>query len=482
MTSEGVSSMRMLNKVTHASLAVSRSTRNFYRRLVFPDIYDSWFKGKESWKIEEIQHRKEFDRPFFHEFVLVRFDDGSCYRFDRRPDPKQPMDALRSVGSEAHDTVELVIDIESPPHARSECIAALDFKDHCVAGLSLILAVCSAISRDREAYRYTLREFNCYFFSWTIIAAVARYCVAWESLPYDSNFLYLPGDRLSQNLAQGVMDELVSILPHPLSSALQKALPEMLIVNIPENAPAPPEYTNARCPDYAQQLKVSLNTQLFKTKISQILERQSQVIVQTLTSPPKCEELRNVIGSQLQEKNSRNNLDREGLSILLQRVLWQNDVATLSSDIHEWSAQWCTHDKIDQIVGGQTIWELVSNAVSGWISRDIQSSASSQIAELVGGVVGDILDVSMCSTLAPNQVALPPMTSSIREVINGSIVAITECNVRYAMSHVRNHMEVTRTAIEGAIVHLVDDLFPDELPIGLRIPKAQNSRVSQLNY
>ncbi|CAE6477972.1 unnamed protein product [Rhizoctonia solani] len=390
------------------------------------------------------------------------------------------MDALGSVGSEAYDTVELVTDIESPPRARSECIAALDFKDHCVAGLSLILAVCSAISRDREAYRYTLREFNCYFFSWTIIAAVARYCVAWESLPYDSNFLYLPGDKLSQTFAQGIMDELASILPRSLPSALLNHMPKMLLINIPACAPVPPEHMNPRCADYAQQLASRLDTEPFKTKLLQILQGQTQTIIDTLRNPLNGEELRNAIENMVHEGNSPNNLDQDGLSVLLQRVLWQDDVPTLSCDMHEWTAQWCTYTNTDQIVGGRATWELISDIIVGWISRNIQDSASSRTTELVGGIVGDILGVSMSSPLPPHLSTLAPVMTSIREVIDTSVVVITECNVRYAVSQVRNRMNVTRTAIQDSIIHAVDNLFPDELPIGLRIPKAQNSRLRRL--
>ncbi|KAH7327580.1 hypothetical protein B0J17DRAFT_709984 [Rhizoctonia solani] len=59
-------------------------------------------------------------------------------------------------------------------------------------------------------------------------------------------------------------------------------------------------------------------------------------------------------------------------------------------------------------------------------------------------------------------------------------MVLTECNVRYAVVQVRERMKVTRSAIRDFIVHTVDNLFPDELPIELRIPTAQNSRLRQL--
>ncbi|CAE6434177.1 unnamed protein product [Rhizoctonia solani] len=472
--------MRKFNKYGHASSALSRSTHSC-RRLIFPEIYHEWLKGKERLKIEEIQHRKEFERPFFHEYILVRFDDGSRYRFDRRPDRMQPMDALRQLGSEAYDTVEPVIDIESAPHARSECIAALDFKDHCVARLSLILAVCSAISDDPEARRYTLREYNCYFFSWSIIATVARYCVAWESVPYDSNFLCLPGDRLSHTIAHGIMDELVNIVPHSVPSAFLTALPEMLIVNIPENVALPCECTNTHDGDSRQQLKLLLNAEPFKTKLSQIIQRQHQVIIQIFASPSNREELRSTIESIVRQANPQNYIDREDLSVILRQLLWQGDVIpVLSSSMDEWTTQWCTPDDTDRIVGGRAIWELVSNVIINWISRGVQSSASLQIAGLVDGLIADILGEATTLTLATHPAIAASRMLSIRDVINASILVITECNVRYAVNQVRKCMKVARAAIQDSIIHTVENLFPDELPIGLRIPKPQNFRLRQL--
>ncbi|CAE6424676.1 unnamed protein product [Rhizoctonia solani] len=150
--------------------------------------------------------------------------------------------------------------------------------------------------------------------------------------------------------------------------------------------------------------------------------------------------------------------------------------------MEERTAQWCTLNNIDQIVGGPAVWECVSNIITSWLSKEIQASISSQIVEQVVGIVGDALDVAKCTTLAGRQELLVRVMSSVRNVIDASISAITDCNVCYAVGLVRRHMKVTQGAIKDSIIHTVDNLFPDELPIGLRIPKARNSRFRQLPW
>lgn len=468
-----------MNKFSHAISALSHSTHPS-KRLIFPDIYnDSWFKENENLKIEQIEHRKEFEWPFFHEFILVRFSDGSQYRFDRRPDPMQPMDAWRR-GSNAHDTVQLVQNIEDLDHAPSECIAALDFKDHCVAGLSLILAVCAAISRDKKASLYTLREFNCYFFSWTIIATVARSCVAWESAPYDSHSLYLPEDRLSQTMAHGIMTELSKSLPQSLSTALLSTLPRMLTINVPEIITMPLGSIDVYS-DFSQQLNLSLNAESFKRRLCQIIQKQYQVIVQTLNNPSNREELQKTIKSLVLQANPENFIEREDLGMLLRGFLWQSEViSTLSLRMGDQTRQWCTPDNTDHIVGGQIMWDFASNLIKNWIGTDIQKSASSQIAEHIGRIVGDTLGAASHQTGALNQAIDTPMISSIRNIVDASIEEITDYSVCHALGRVRQHVKVTHTAILDSISHAVDNLFPDELPIGLRIPKTQSFRLRQL--
>ncbi|KAG8745907.1 hypothetical protein FRC10_006711 [Ceratobasidium sp. 414] len=209
-------------------------------RISFPKILnESWYNKRRYLKVKTIQYRKEFHAPFRHEYLVVFLSDGSICRFDRRPDPNVPLDALRERGSEAYDTVEEITSsmLAGPSGEHSECLATLAFKDE--LDLFFIFLVCYGIQSDPQAVRYTLLQFNCYFFSWTIILNIARNSVTWEGLPTSASFKSLPknvASEVSEILVRKLLGQSTAIcndLMHKILAQLAVLLPSRLFLRLP---------------------------------------------------------------------------------------------------------------------------------------------------------------------------------------------------------------------------------------------------------
>ena len=137
-----------------------------------------WYEGQKSCGstiIEKIQHRKELEQPFRHEFIVVFTQCGIIYRLDRRPDPDTPLRAIMKKGCKAYDTVEEVSK-ESFDDV-SDCIVELRLHHPRNVDLSEVLSVCHAIQIDDVAHLYRLQSFNCYFFAWVITTVVMQSCL-----------------------------------------------------------------------------------------------------------------------------------------------------------------------------------------------------------------------------------------------------------------------------------------------------------------
>jgi hypothetical protein len=129
--------------------------------------------------VDYLELRQERDQ-FQHQYVLVGLRDGSSYRFDRRPDPKVPVDTVMRAGCKAVDTVQEVLSVGDMTLSNAIVRVQLDES----VDLSLVLLICYAIATDEKAQRYTLQKFNCYFLAWTILVVVIRRAELQPTLPY----------------------------------------------------------------------------------------------------------------------------------------------------------------------------------------------------------------------------------------------------------------------------------------------------------
>ncbi|KAG8791581.1 hypothetical protein FRC12_008753 [Ceratobasidium sp. 428] len=114
-----------------------------------------------------------------HRFIVAYLTDRrTICRFDRRPlDPNAATLLVETAGTpkrRAADEAAVVNATEMGQillTSRLEMDLALPQETE----VSLILSACYAIAQDEKAAIYALREYNCYFFAWTIVMIVMRH-------------------------------------------------------------------------------------------------------------------------------------------------------------------------------------------------------------------------------------------------------------------------------------------------------------------
>jgi hypothetical protein len=134
-------------------------------------VHEWYLRRMGKTAIKSIEVRKEYD-TFQHEYILIRLQDGSILRIDRRPDPSVPIDTIMRKGCDAVDTIS---ELETANDlAPSRCVVS--FRPALDVRLELlhILMICYAIKNDDHSRRYSLQKFNCHFFSWTIFLVSIR--------------------------------------------------------------------------------------------------------------------------------------------------------------------------------------------------------------------------------------------------------------------------------------------------------------------
>ncbi|CAE6440864.1 unnamed protein product [Rhizoctonia solani] len=164
---------------------------NCHRKYDNP-FYD-WYRRDSSAQLVCMQLRKEQKAPFFHEYVAFALRDGRYFRIDRRqlPNEASPMDCTSKKGVKAYDTIEEITSLDDSMYNPSDCLAEVYFPRD--TRLSLIICICTAISRDSQASAYTVQRYNCYFYAQTILLYTAcksavrtRFGGLWEySYQYD---------------------------------------------------------------------------------------------------------------------------------------------------------------------------------------------------------------------------------------------------------------------------------------------------------
>ncbi|KAG8734962.1 hypothetical protein FRC10_011153 [Ceratobasidium sp. 414] len=134
-------------------------------------------------RFASIQHRRNRDSPYFHEFLLIQLPgaEGSYYRIERTGIGSN-VRAVTLPGCTACDMVEWfpkdnyersILDTPSDLIAEVQFPSDFDILD--------ILAVCYSI-QQRRARNYSLQCFNCYWFCCTVLSILARRSVNIESM------------------------------------------------------------------------------------------------------------------------------------------------------------------------------------------------------------------------------------------------------------------------------------------------------------
>ncbi|KDN44025.1 hypothetical protein RSAG8_05757, partial [Rhizoctonia solani AG-8 WAC10335] len=185
---KGNSFVGSVNKVIGSSMGHSQKPH----RISYPNgwrtgLTETWYKSQPSTKFTQLQYRKERKKPWEHEYIVVELDNGTVCRFDRRAHAETLADAFTSEGLDAEDTAH-VIDKQDGEHYPeinndSNLVLRMHFPDG--QDILSILGICYGIQQNRETECYSLIRYNCYFFSWMIVVALARRTVDWALLGSD---------------------------------------------------------------------------------------------------------------------------------------------------------------------------------------------------------------------------------------------------------------------------------------------------------
>ncbi len=149
---------------TSALFSSSRRVDNY--------LFD-WRSKQRYITVRSISLRQEKVAPR-HEFVLVELERAH-YRIERRAVEGANFNSILK-GCAAKDTITLVPrEKVKPLLAKTDSMVEVSFHSDRRPDLYVILAVCDAIYKDSETNKYSLWQFNCYFFARTILLLVTRH-------------------------------------------------------------------------------------------------------------------------------------------------------------------------------------------------------------------------------------------------------------------------------------------------------------------
>ncbi|KAG8735351.1 hypothetical protein FRC10_010686 [Ceratobasidium sp. 414] len=205
------SSLASSGRLSERMLAWSRS--NDRGRLLSMKFHEQWQhedcpvmgwyeqQRGSSTRFRSIEHRRNAQGPFFHEFLLLKLTDGAVCRVERIGDGSRA-DAIRYVGSTAHDLIQWwtkndyeQFSVKCPSVLIAEVDLCREF------GILDVLAVCYSIQNTNSCCAYTLQRYNCYFLCLTVLTMLTRRVAGWETMllndDWDSS-VALSLDRLSK--------------------------------------------------------------------------------------------------------------------------------------------------------------------------------------------------------------------------------------------------------------------------------------------
>ncbi|GAB1520787.1 hypothetical protein RhiTH_003875 [Rhizoctonia solani] len=129
-----------------------------------------------------LEYRKYKRGQVRHEFIVIWLNSTTLCRFDRRASDGRRGHILREEGTLAEDSAHVLSSFETEyKELLEQTEVLLSIKLPNGEDLGAILAVCEGIQTHGKASAYSLISYNCYFFSWMIVVAVARRTHDWET-------------------------------------------------------------------------------------------------------------------------------------------------------------------------------------------------------------------------------------------------------------------------------------------------------------
>ncbi|CEL54940.1 hypothetical protein RSOLAG1IB_07432 [Rhizoctonia solani AG-1 IB] len=141
-----------------------------------------WYQNQPTTQFTSLEYRKE-KGMFEHEFIIVHLNRNTLCRFDRRAVECNRGDAMNDEGTLAEDSAHVMHSYQAGYQSalrETNLLLRIEFPKS--EDLRFILAVCYAIQTHELAKSYSLLCYNCYFFSWTVTATIARRAYAWEAI------------------------------------------------------------------------------------------------------------------------------------------------------------------------------------------------------------------------------------------------------------------------------------------------------------
>ncbi|CAE6509206.1 unnamed protein product [Rhizoctonia solani] len=142
-----------------------------------------WYQTQPTTLFTSFEYRKEKGGLFQHEFIVTHINRNTLCRFDRRAMEGRQLGAVQRAGTPAEDSAHILHSYQAEYQSTlsgSDVLLRIEFPK--TEDLQFILAVCHAIQKHLLAKSYSLFGYNCYFFSWTMTAIIARRSYAWEAI------------------------------------------------------------------------------------------------------------------------------------------------------------------------------------------------------------------------------------------------------------------------------------------------------------
>lgn len=190
------------------SSSTPRAPRNKSSLPIDDDIY----QRNPNVYVLSLRFMKEREDPE-HEFLILRTDYDDFYRIERRPSKGSTINS-KLLGCKAEDTVTHLNGRECTRVSRvTSCRLNLHFCGEPKPDLHTVFDYCNAIRKDPDSKKYTLAQFNCYFFARTLTVLITRHillrrlCCRIHKSP-KNDFGSLPGPEIDAILDE-VMDKML---------------------------------------------------------------------------------------------------------------------------------------------------------------------------------------------------------------------------------------------------------------------------------
>lgn len=159
-----------------------------------------WYRLQTCTEFKSIQHWRNLDTQFYHEFLIILLTDGSACRIERMGEGSRA-DAIRRIGCTAYDLIQWFSpeDYAATKWSRGsqEMLIQVDFPRN--FDLLDVLAVCYTIQHEYpRASVYTLQRYNCYFLCNTILVVLTRHVAEWETLLTDASWGAIVDDMIDE--------------------------------------------------------------------------------------------------------------------------------------------------------------------------------------------------------------------------------------------------------------------------------------------